>query len=75
MKKLKIIVLVVVSALLVVAMLQNRAEAEVRFLWWSGSISTVLLLLLTCVGGFILGLLSSLLVRGNATTGRLQKGK
>jgi uncharacterized integral membrane protein len=74
MKTMKLVLMLVVAVALATVVLQNRALIEVRFLWWTGEISAIVILLLTVVGGFILGLLTALLVKSNAKSGSLQKG-
>lgn len=74
MKTLKLILMLVVAFALAAVVLQNRALVEVQFLWWAGEISAIVLLLLTVVGGFTLGLLTALLVRGRAKSDSTQKG-
>lgn len=74
MKTLKLILMLVVAAALAAVVLQNRALVEIQFLWWAGEISAIVLLLLTVVGGFILGLLTALLVRGRTKSDSTQKG-
>jgi hypothetical protein len=49
-----------------VVVLQNTAPVPMRILWLVGEVLAVLLLFLTAVGGFILGLLVTLLVKGGA---------
>ena len=74
MKTLKLVLMLVVAVALAAVVLQNRALVEVQLLWWTGTISTIVLLLLTVVGGFILGLLTALLVKGGAKSDSTQKG-
>jgi len=54
--------MLIVTVVLGVVILQNTEPVRVHFFWWNGEISAVLLLFLTTVGGFILGLLTTLLV-------------
>lgn len=74
MKPLKLVLMIVVAVTLAAVVVQNRAPVEVRFLWWTGTISAIVLLLLTVVGGFILGLLTALLVKSGAKSNPEQKG-
>lgn len=63
-KSLKLASMLAVCVAMAFLVLQNRALIEVRFLWWTGTVSAIVLLFLTAVGGFVLGLLTALLVRG-----------
>jgi uncharacterized integral membrane protein len=74
MKTLKLVLMLIVALALATVILQNRAPVEVQFLWLSGTISTILLLLLTVVGGFVLGLLTALIVKSGAKQNTKQKG-
>lgn len=56
MKKVKLAVLIILAIVLGVLVLQNTAPVQMRFLWITGEMSAVLLLFLTAVGGFVLGL-------------------
>ena len=58
--------LVVLGVLLTVIILQNTAPVRVQFLWMSGQMATVLLLFLTAVGGFAMGVIVTLLLKGKA---------
>lgn len=75
MKTLKLVLMLVVALVLATLLLQNRALVEVQFLWWTGTISAIVLLLLTVVGGFILGLLTALFMKSGAKPDSLQKGE
>lgn len=61
MKTFKLVSLLVLVIVLTVVVVQNTASVQVNFLWLSGSMPAVLLLLLTTLGGFVLGLLVALL--------------
>ncbi|MDZ7816079.1 MAG: LapA family protein [Planctomycetota bacterium] len=74
MKTLKLVLMLVVAVTLAAVVLQNRALVEVQFLWWTGTISMIVLLLLTVVGGFILGLVTALLVKNGSKSDPLKKG-
>jgi uncharacterized integral membrane protein len=65
MNKVKLVLLFVFAVALVVLIIQNRAPVHMRFLWFSAEISAVVLLFLTAAGGFILGLLAALLMKGS----------
>jgi len=60
-KTTKKVLLLVLAVSLAVVVLQNTAPIQVRFLWLSGEMPAVLLLLFTAAGGFVLGLLVALL--------------
>lgn len=66
--------MLVVAVTLAAVVLQNRVLVEVQFLWWTGTISAIVLLLLTVVGGFILGLLTALSMKSGAKSDSIQKG-
>lgn len=66
MRTAKQILLIVLGGLLAVVILQNTAPVRIQFLWFSGQISTVLLLFLTAVGGFAMGVIVTLLLKGRA---------
>ncbi len=61
MKKIKLGLIFVVSLALLMIVIQNTTSVQARFLWFSGEVPVILLLVLTGVGGFILGLLVALL--------------
>lgn len=66
MRTVKQLLLVVLGVLLAVVILQNTAPVRIQFLWLSGQMSTVLLLFLTAVGGFAMGAIVTLLLKGRA---------
>ena len=66
MNRMKLVVILVLAVALAVVVLQNTALIQVRVLWLTGEVPAVLLLFLTAAGGFILGLLVALLVKGGA---------
>jgi uncharacterized integral membrane protein len=72
-KKLKLVVMLLVAVALAAVVLQNQAAIEVRFLWWTGTISAIVILLLTVVGGFILGLLTALFLKTGVKSGSVKK--
>ncbi|TVR65021.1 MAG: DUF1049 domain-containing protein [Gemmatimonadales bacterium] len=65
MRTVKTVLILVLSFALVTAVVQNTAVVEARFLWMTTETPVVILLFLTSVGGFALGLLVSLLIQRN----------
>ncbi|WP_319417415.1 LapA family protein [Marispirochaeta aestuarii] len=61
MQKVKLGLIVGLSLALILVVIQNTTSVRARFLWFSGDAPVILLLVLTGVGGFILGLLVALL--------------
>jgi uncharacterized integral membrane protein len=57
MKKAKLITIVAVSVLALVIVLQNTEVTRTRILFWSMQMSQALLLILTLVLGFVIGVL------------------
>ena len=51
----KLVLLLILSTLSVIFVAQNIAAIEVRFLFWSASISSSLLIFFTLLLGFLLG--------------------
>jgi len=70
MRNVKLVVVLLLSFALVMVVAQNTAPIEARFLWMAAEIPAILLLFLTAVGGFVVGILTSLLVGRRA---RLKK--
>lgn len=66
MRNVKQMLLVILGVLLAVVFLQNTAPVRIQFLWMAGQISTVLLLILTAVGGFVMGVIVTLLLKGRS---------
>lgn len=64
MRIVKQVLLVVVGMFLAIVILQNTAPVRVQFLWMAGEMATVLLLFLTTVGGFAMGIIATLLLKG-----------
>lgn len=60
MKTAKLILILVLVAVLVVAVLQNTAKVQTRFLWLQGEAPVILLLVVSSAVGFCLGLLVAL---------------
>ena len=73
MKKVKTLFLALIVISLVLVISQNTQPVTGRFLWFSADIPMVLLLALTSAGGFILGLLTPLLIRRKENSFRITK--
>ncbi|MEZ4484178.1 MAG: LapA family protein [Syntrophotaleaceae bacterium] len=63
MKRVRLTILVAIGLALMLLVVQNTAPVQARFLWMSAEIPAVVLLFLTAVGGFVAGLLATLLVK------------
>lgn len=63
MKTAKLIALAVVSLALILIVVQNTASVKARFLWFTGEVPAIVLLILTVAGGFIVGLVTAILVK------------
>lgn len=72
MRRFKQVLLVILGVLLAVVILQNTAPVRIQFLWLSGQISTVLLLFLTAIGGFAMGVILTLLLKGRAKDPKIE---
>jgi uncharacterized integral membrane protein len=57
-----------VSILLLLLIIQNTNKVQTSFLWFNGEISLIILLLITTIGGFIVGLLTSIINKRNNKT-------
>lgn len=66
MKKAKIIVILVVSVLALVVSLQNTQAVETKLLFSTITMPRVLLLAMTFVGGFIVGLVTASQILGRS---------
>jgi uncharacterized integral membrane protein len=62
-KTFKLVVIITVCLILILTAFQNTALVETRFLWFATEMPAILLIFLAALGGFILGLLSALLVK------------
>ncbi len=62
MKNIKLVLILILSLALVLVVVQNTAPVEARFLWLKAEIPGIVLLFLTALGGFVLGLLAALLL-------------
>ena len=51
----KVIVITALSLLAIVVMLQNRASVPVQFLFWSVTMSRILLIFILLLVGFVIG--------------------
>lgn len=65
MKAIKVTLFLVLVIALSAVILQNRVAVQVHFLWLTVEMPVVLLLFLTVAGGFVLGVLTLLLIRGS----------
>jgi uncharacterized integral membrane protein len=63
MKSIKLVLLVVLAGALTAVVLQNQASWQVRFLWLTGEVPGIILLLLTAAAGFIAGITVAILVK------------
>lgn len=63
MKSIKLALLVVLAGALAAVVLQNQASWQVRFLWLTGEVPGIILLLLTAAAGFIAGITVAILVK------------
>jgi len=62
MKKVKIILIVIISVLALIVFLQNTEAVQTRFLFMSVTMPRALLLLLTFLMGFIAGLITTSII-------------
>ena len=63
MKSIKLVMLLLLVGALAAVVLQNHASWQVRFLWLTGEVPGIILLLLTAAAGFIAGITVALLVK------------
>ena len=63
MKKIKLGFVLTLSLMLVLIVLQNTTPIEAHFLWMEADVPVIVLLFLTTAGGFVSGLLVTLLVK------------
>ncbi len=61
-RKLRIVLLLLVSALMLTLVMQNRAPVEAHFLWMSAELPVFALLGTTLLGGFVSGAVTVLLL-------------
>jgi len=66
MKTFRLIVILTLSLVIALAVAQNTAQVQAHFLWFTKERPAILLLFLTAVGGFVLGLLVALFMRESA---------
>jgi uncharacterized integral membrane protein len=62
----KLVLLLVLVVALAALVLQNQALWQVRFLWLTGEVPGIILLVLTAAAGFIAGITAALLVTRGA---------
>lgn len=65
MKKIKMIIILIISIAIALIILQNTARTQAHFLWFTAEIPMIVLLFFTALGGFVLGLFVALFKRGN----------
>ncbi len=63
MKNVKLAFMVLVCILLVVLVIQNTAPVQAHFFWMTAELPVIVLLFAATLGGFILGVLITLLVK------------
>jgi putative membrane protein len=51
----KLILVIVLAALVLIALIQNRGQAEFSFLFWKMSLSKVILIPVVLLIGFVIG--------------------
>lgn len=68
MKTAKLIVILILTLVVGIVILQNRGPVQTRLLFISVEMPQILLLFLTAVGGFFLGILVSLLTHSKTTS-------
>ena len=57
MEKFRLGLSAAIAILLIILILQNMVTVEVRLLWWTGAMPRAILLLLTAMAGFAVGIL------------------
>lgn len=63
MKKIKLTLLIILGAALALLVLQNMQPWQVSFLWISGELPGIVLLLLTASAGFVAGVIAAILMK------------
>jgi len=63
MKKIKLVFVLILSLALVLIVLQNTTSIQAHFLWMEADVPVIVLLFLTTAGGFVSGLLVTLLLK------------
>ncbi|WP_300464548.1 LapA family protein [Desulfobacula sp.] len=66
MKSIKLVLLLVLVVSLAAVVFQNQAPLQVHFLWLTGEVPGIILMLLTAAAGFIMGITATLLVKHGA---------
>jgi len=64
MKSAKIVLLLALLVALAAVVIQNQEAWRIRFLWMSGEMPGIILLLLTTAAGFVAGIIVALVVKG-----------
>ena len=72
MKKAKIIIIVLVSLLALIVSLQNAQAVETKLLFATITMPRVLLLILTFITGFIVGLITASQILGKANKSKAE---
>jgi uncharacterized integral membrane protein len=68
MKTAKMVALTIIGVALVVLVLQNNAPVHARFLWLSAEVPVIVLLFLSALGGFVSGMIATLLLQRTPTS-------
>lgn len=66
MRTVKLVLLLTLAIAVAAVVLQNQAPLRVQFLWLTGEVPGVILLFMTAVAGFIIGLTAALMVKSGA---------
>jgi uncharacterized integral membrane protein len=59
MRKTKLIIVAVLAILVLIVIFQNLDAHVVRFLFWSGSLPSALMLVITLAAGFVIGIITT----------------
>ncbi len=69
MRKVKLAVLLLIGLGVVSVVIQNTAPVQARFLWMTAEVPAIVLLFVTAVGGFVVGLLVALFLKRDQPSG------
>ncbi len=75
MKTAKLVSILTVIIALILLVVQNTSPVLARFLWFSAEMPAIMLLLLTAVGGFALGILVVLFMRSGTNPNHNKGGE